>query len=181
MLSGIYHNSTKIFFGDEYHKNIGDILVSYNANNILVVTGNRSYVNNNLGIIIEESIKQKGLKYIKLQNIVPGTHSNNVYDGISLCQKHHIDFILGVGGGSVIDTAKAIAIGSLYEGDFFDFFERKIQPKKSIPTGCILTISGTGAESSDGAVITKDVPDYALVLGNPGRVVGKVDKKGYRL
>ena len=114
---------------------------------------------------VRTSIKNENLEYIELGGVMPNPRDGLVYEGIDLCRKENIDFILAVGGGSTIDSAKAIAAGTVYEGDFWDFYEGK-RVEQSIPVGTILTIAAAGSEGSPDTVITKE--DGMLKRGASG-------------
>lgn len=104
---------------------------------------------------VKESLKQENLEYVELGGVRPNPRSGLVYEGIELCRKEGIDFILAVGGGSTIDSAKAIAAGAVYEGDFWDFYSGKTV-EQALPVGTVLTISAAGSEGSPDSVITKE-------------------------
>jgi len=104
---------------------------------------------------VKDSLKLEGLEYIELGGVRPNPRSGLVYEGIELCRKTQVDFILAVGGGSTIDSAKAIAAGVVYNGDFWDFYQGKLITE-ALPVGTILTIAATGSEGSPDSVITKE-------------------------
>ena len=104
---------------------------------------------------VEASLKEEGLDYVMLGGVKPNPRSGLVYEGIELCKKEGVDFILAVGGGSVIDSSKAIAAGVLYDGDFWDFYTGKVI-EEALPVGTILTIAAAGSEGSPDSVITKE-------------------------
>jgi alcohol dehydrogenase YqhD (iron-dependent ADH family) len=164
MLSGVFRNPTTIIFGNNSLSFLGNEIHSY-TKKVLVVYGSSSFFKLGLDKQITNQLNEVGLGPIFLGGVKPNPDSNLVYDGIEICRKENVDFILAVGGGSVIDTVKAIAIGVKYEGDFFDYFEKKLLPNKIIKFGVILTIAGAGSESSDGAVITKNGKKYTC--GSP--------------
>jgi alcohol dehydrogenase YqhD (iron-dependent ADH family) len=164
MLNGIFRNPTTIIFGNNSLSFLGNELSRY-AKKVLVVYGSTSFIKLGLDKQIANQLNEFGIGYKFLGGVKPNPDSNLVYNGIEICRKESIDFILAVGGGSVIDTVKAIAIGINHNGDFFDFFEKKILPEKVTKFGVILTITGAGSESSDGAVITKNGKKYTC--GSP--------------
>ena len=106
---------------------------------------------------IKSQLKDEDIDYYELGGVKPNPRADLVYEGIKICKEHDIEFLLPVGGGSVIDTAKAIALGALDDGDFFDFYLKKRKPTKALKTGCVLTIPAAGSESSASTVITKEV------------------------
>ena len=153
MIGGIFQNPTKVFFGKETLHLLKEAL-PVRSNGILIVRGGDSYMTCGAGEFIRKVLQGKKMRYIELGNVCSNPEADFVYRGIRICREENIDFILAVGGGSVIDTAKAIAIGVPYDGDFFELFEKKLRPSKALPVGVILTIPGSGSETSCGAVIT---------------------------
>lgn len=164
MLNGIYRNPTTIFFGRDSVLPALDELPRLGSR-VLVVCGKQSASRSGVVELAKDKLTQRGIFHLTLTGVRPNPDAELVYDGIDVCRKNGIDFILAIGGGSVIDTAKSIAIGVPYAGDFFDFYRRLDVPKQSLPVGAILTISGSGSESSDGAVITKAGLKYSC--GSP--------------
>ena len=100
-------------------------------------------------------MKGAGLEFVELGGVHPNPLDDLVYEGIDLCKREGVDFILAVGGGSVIDSSKAIAMGVCYDGDFWDFYSYTAQPKAALPVATILTIAAAGSEGSPDTVITK--------------------------
>ena len=105
---------------------------------------------------VKASLEKEGVYYAELGGVMPNPRSGLVYEGIELCKKENIDFILAVGGGSSIDSAKAIALGAVYDGDFWDFYEGSAQATAALPVGTILTIAAAGSEGSPDSVITQE-------------------------
>lgn len=105
---------------------------------------------------IVDSLEEAGVKCFELPGVKPNPRVELVRKGVELCKKEGIGFILTVGGGSVIDTGKAIAIGAKYDGDVWDFFTKKAIPKEALPIGAVMTLPGTGSEGSNGSVITNE-------------------------
>ena len=122
---------------------------------MLVLYGGQSAKKSGLLDRVLASLNGAGLHTAELGGVKPNPRSGLVYEGIDLCRKEGIDFLLAVGGGSVIDTAKAIAIGVPYEGDFWDFFSGKV-PEKALPVGTVLTIAASGSEGSPDSIITNE-------------------------
>lgn len=164
MLDGIYSNPTKILFGKASLGLLGQE-VAKSAQKVLVVYGAQSYFKLGLDQQVKTQFAEQGITYWELGGIQPNPLADKVYQGIALCREHGVQLVLAVGGGSVIDTAKAIAAGVHYDGDFFDFFERKCLPSKLLPVATVLTVVGAGSESSDGAVISKNGCKYSC--GSP--------------
>jgi hypothetical protein len=166
MLNGIYHTPTIIFFGKGWESNVGEE-VSRLSRKVLLHFGGESFKKYGLYDKVTASLKSSGISYVELGGVKPNPRASLVYEGIKICRNENIDFILAVGGGSVIDSAKAISIGVPWEGDFFDFFEGKSVPQKSIKTAAILTIPGSGSESNPGAIITHEEKELKLGYASP--------------
>ena len=128
----------------------------FGGKNVLVHFGGGSAVKSGLMDRVTKSLENAGLSYVTLGGVKPNPRDTLVYEGIALCKKENIDFILCVGGGSVIDSAKAIAAGVLYEGDFWDFYSGKAAVEKALPVGTVLTIAAAGSEGSGDTVITQE-------------------------
>jgi alcohol dehydrogenase YqhD (iron-dependent ADH family) len=153
MLNFDYLNPTRIVFGKDTHKEIGSLLKPY-ADRVLLHYGGGSIKKSGVYNVVIESLKANGIGYVELGGVQPNPRLSLIQEGIELCRKEEIGFILAVGGGSVIDSAKAIAMGVPYEGDVWDFFERKSVPEQVLPLATILTIPAAGSESSNSVVIT---------------------------
>ncbi|MDD3128902.1 MAG: iron-containing alcohol dehydrogenase [Candidatus Izemoplasmatales bacterium] len=151
----IFNSPTKFIFGKNTESQIGEVLKSYNAKKILIHYGTGSIKRSGLFDRVVEDIEAVNIQYIELGGVVPNPRDTLVYEGIELCKKENIDFILAVGGGSSIDSAKAIAAGAKYDGDFWDFYDRKAEIKDALKVGVILTIPAAGSEGSNSSVITK--------------------------
>lgn len=166
MLDGTFENPTKILFGKGFENDIGKEIVKY-SKNVLLHFGSGSIKKNGLYNRILKSLNDYDIKFTELGGVQSNPKTNLIYEGIQICKSKNIDFVLAIGGGSVIDSAKAIAIGVPYDGDFYDFFEGKENPQKAIKIGTILTISGSGSESISGAVISDLEKGTKLSYGNP--------------
>lgn len=159
----IYNNPTKLFFGQNQEDNIASILSEYNAKNILIVYGQQSVIKTGL---LEKIIKQlatSNIRYSYLGGVRPNPTIDLVKKGIKQVKSERLDFILAVGGGSVMDTAKLIATGYYYDGDPFDILLKKYTPKKVFPFGVICTIAASGSEMSNSCVIQDD--DLGIKMG----------------
>lgn len=146
---------TYFAFGRGTESRAGELCVKYGAHRILIVYGGGSVVRSGLLARVIATLTDKGLWYTELAGIRPNPTDDRVYEGIDICRRENIDFVLAVGGGSVIDTAKGIAAGAAYDGDFWDFYCGKAKPAKALPIGVILTIPASGSEGSGNTVITK--------------------------
>lgn len=147
---------TEFVFGKNTEEQVGRLLQKYHAHRVLIHYGGGSVVKSGLLPNVEAILKREGLEYLTLGGVQPNPRSGLVYEGIALCKKANIDFILAIGGGSAIDSAKAIAAGAKYAGDFWDFFEGTAQIKEALRIGVILTIPAAGSEGSHRTVITKE-------------------------
>lgn len=160
-----FENTTKIIFGKGAESQVGIETARY-GNKILLHYGGGSIKKYGLYDRVLKSLKDAGLEIIELGGVQPNPRLGLVKKGIDLCRREKIDFILAAGGGSVIDSAKAIASGVYYEGDVWDFFTRKVSMEKVIPVGVILTISASGSESSGNSVITNEEGLYKRAVGS---------------
>ncbi len=152
----IFYNPTKIIFGTGEEVRVGEEVKKY-TNKILLHYGSSSIKKYGLYDKVIKSIKEKKIEIIELSGVQPNPRLSLVYKGIKICRENNINFILAVGGGSVIDSAKAIAVGAKYEGDVWDFYKPNGKKAKDIlPIGVVLTIPAAGSESSNGSVITKE-------------------------
>ena len=158
-----FNLSTKYYFGQNEHKNVGKILAEhkdkFGIQKILLVYGQGSVKRSGLLDDIKGQLSEFNFPYVELSDIQPNPTATKVYEGIKLCKEEKVDFILALGGGSVIDTAKAISLGAVDDGDFFDFFLKKRKPCKSLKVASVLTIAAAGSESSPSCVIQKQVGD----------------------
>ena len=151
----VFYSPTEFVFGKDTEIQTGTLAKKYNARKAMIVYGGGSIIRSGLLQRIEESLQQAGVEYVKLGGIQPNPTDPKVYEGIELARKEGVDFMLPVGGGSVIDTAKAIAAGVPYEGDFWDFYIGKAKVKKALKVGVVLTIPAAGSEGSGNTAITK--------------------------
>lgn len=147
---------TKIYFGKDKENEIGNILESYNAKRVLVVIGKGSVKKSRLLDRVLNNIDQKGIIYKLIEGVRANPTIQFVKEALVVAKEFQTDFILAIGGGSVLDTCKSIAAGYYYDGDPFDFNLYISTPKKSLPVGSILTISAAGSEMSTSCVIQND-------------------------
>lgn len=151
-----YFTPTKVVFGKNTAIEVGTLVKEQNCRKVLLHYGGNSAKASGLLAAICDSLKDAGISYICLGGVVPNPRLSMVYEGITLCKKEGVDFILAVGGGSVIDSAKAIGYGMANEGDVWDFYNKTRTPKDCLPIGAVLTIAAAGSEMSNSSVITKD-------------------------
>ena len=166
MLNGICHSPVKYFFGRGMECEVGR-LVREHTDLVLLHYGGRSLLDSPLYGVIRDSLCNAGVGICELGGVQPNPRAELVRRGIELCRQKSIGFILAVGGGSVIDSAKAISIGAKYDGDFLDFFWQKTVPTEALRIGVVVTIPGSGSESSLGSVITDTASRRKLVCDNP--------------
>jgi alcohol dehydrogenase YqhD (iron-dependent ADH family) len=157
-----FHNPTKIIFGKYTESQTGSEVARF-ARKVLLHFGGGSVVKSGLLDRVRASLKAAGVEAIELGGALPNPRVGLVREGIALCRKEGIGFILAVGGGSVIDSAKAIAVGVPYAGDVWDFYEYTAKPEKALDVGVVLTIPAAGSESSNSAVISN--PELKLKRG----------------
>ena len=150
-----FYSPTYFVFGKEEENNVGKYVKRFGGTKVLIHYGGGSVVRTGLLDRVKASLTGEGLTFVELGGVKPNPRSGLVYEGIELCRKEKVDFVLAVGGGSTIDSSKAIAAGTVYEGDFWDFYCGK-QVTKALPVGTILTIAAAGSEGSPDSVITKE-------------------------
>ena len=151
-----YYTPTKVVFGKDTENKVADLIKEFGGKKVLIHYGTGSIIRTGLLKRVTDILDKEGISYISLGGAVPNPRLRLVYEGINLCRKEGIDFILAVGGGSAIDSAKAIGYGAANEGDVWDFYSGKRKPANCLPIGVILTLSATGSEMSDSSVITKE-------------------------
>jgi len=150
-----YYSPTEFIFGKNTVGKIGQWIKKYGGTKVLLHYGEQSAIKSGLLAEVENSLQNEFIDYVKLGGVQPNPIDTLVYRGIELCRKELVNFILAVGGGSVIDSAKAIAAGVPYAGDFWNFFEKTVTINRALPVATILTISAAGSEGSENSVITK--------------------------
>ena len=157
MFNFTYYTPTKVIFGKDTEKEVGEHTKSFGGSKVLIHYGGKSALKSGLVDRVKKSLDESGISYIELGGVVPNPHLSKVYEGIKISKESKIDFILAVGGGSVIDSAKAIAYGLAEpEFDVWELYARKRQAKKSLPLGVVLTIAAAGSEMSNSCVITNE-------------------------
>lgn len=154
MLNFNYYTPTRYEFGKGVENKVGELTSSMGSKHVLVIYGGGSAVRSGLIQRVKTALEASEIAYTVMSGIQPNPTDDRVYEGIEIVRNLRIDGIVAVGGGSVIDTAKAIAAGALYDGDFWDFFSGKTI-EKALPLGVVLTIPAAGSEGSGNAVITR--------------------------
>ena len=150
-----FYAPTYFSFGKDAENKTGSLVKRFGGSRVLLHYGGGSVIRSGLLERVKVSLDKESISYVELGGVKPNPRSGLVYDGISLCRKEKIDFVLAVGGGSTIDSAKAIAAGTLYDGDFWDFYEGK-PVTEALPIGTVLTIAAAGSEGSPDSVITRE-------------------------
>ncbi len=151
-----YFTPTKVLFGKNTEDKVAELIQEFGGKKVLIHYGGGSVIRSGLMQRVTDKLDAAGIAYVKLGGAVPNPRLSLVYEGIELCKKEGVDFLLAVGGGSAIDSAKAIGYGLKNEGDVWDLYDYKKQAKASMPLGVILTLAATGSEMSDSSVITKE-------------------------
>ena len=156
MIDFEFVSPTKIYFGNNKEELIGQICLEGGYKRVYIVIGQGSVKRNGLLKRVTDSLDKSGIKYKILEGVRPNPTIDLCHTGIKEAQIFAPNLILAIGGGSVIDTAKNIAVGYFYAGDSFDFNLHKVRPKKALPIGVILTIAASGSELSNSCVIQDD-------------------------
>lgn len=151
-----YFAPTQVVFGKSSEEQVGKLVKKYGGTKVLIHYGGKSAVNSGLLQKVEDLLLAEGIACVKLGGVVPNPRVSLVRKGIELCKEEGIDFILAVGGGSVIDSSKAISSGRFYDGDVWELYEQHTKATKYLPLACVLTIPAAGSEMSDGSVITNE-------------------------
>lgn len=154
-----FYTPTRIIFGKDGENQIGTLVKEQGCRKVLVHFGGNSAKSSGLLDRICCSLDREGIEYVTLGGVVPNPRLSKVYEGIELCRKEAVDFILAVGGGSVIDSAKAIGYGMVHDCDVWDLYEHKAAPQGCCPIGAVLTIAAAGSEMSNSSVITNEKGD----------------------
>ena len=154
-----FYAPTYFAFGKDTENETGKYVKRFGGTKVLIHYGGGSVVRSGLLDRVKKSLDIEGIAYVELGGVQPNPRSGLVYEGIEICKREGIDFILAVGGGSSIDSAKGIAVGALYDGDFWDFYQGK-KVEEALPLGTVLTIAAAGSEGSPDSVVTKEEGMY---------------------
>jgi len=152
----IFQSPTKFILEPQAIRLAGEEAARISSRVLLIHYGDEFIHSSGLRDLVVSSLEQAGVHFEELAGVTPNPSINKVYEGAKLCKEHDIGCLLALGGGSVIDTAKAIALGAMYNGDAWDFFTGAAQPEKALPIGVVMTLPATGSEGSNGAVITNE-------------------------
>ena len=150
-----FYNPCRILFGKDNESKLPELIRNLGGSRVLMHYGGGSIKKNGVYDKVTQALKDGGIEFYELGGVQPNPRLKLVREGIALCKEKNLDFILAVGGGSVIDSSKAISVG-VYQDDVWDCFVNGVYPTKSIPVGVVLTIPAAGSESSDACVITND-------------------------
>ncbi len=151
-----YYTPTKVVFGKDTENQTAELIREFGGKKVLIHYGGGSVIRSGLLKRVTDNLDAAGIPYVTLGGAVPNPRLSLVYEGIALCKKENVDFLLAVGGGSAIDSAKAIGYGVVNEGDVWDFYDYKREAAGCLPLGVIITLAATGSEMSDSSVITKE-------------------------
>lgn len=162
-----FYSPTEFVFGKGTELRVGELARKHGATNVLLVYGRGSVVRSGLLDRVKEALRQSALPFVELGGVQPNPVDQKVYEGIRIAREAGVDFVLAVGGGSVIDTAKAVAAGVPYDGDFWDFFIQKARVQTALKVAVVLTIPAAGSEGSGNSVITKVATQQKLSLRVP--------------
>ena len=173
MNSFIYDIPTKVYFGAGQLAHLGEELANY-GKNVLVCYGGGSIKKSGLYDRVMEEIQRAGLQAFELSGIAPNPRVTSVNEGAAICKREHIDVILAVGGGSVIDCAKFVSVAAFYDGDAWDIMEHKYEQTKALPILDISTISATGSDMDAGGVISNEATQEKIGFSIPGLLQPKV-------
>lgn len=151
-----YYAQTYVLFGKGAQNEVGRVLKERGIKKVLIHFGGGSVVKSGLLGVVEASLEAHGIHFVELGGVQPNPRLSLIREGIELARKENVDMVLSVGGGSALDSAKAIAYGVGYDGDVWDLYGRGVVPKAAIPVGCIITLAATGSEMSNSSVVTND-------------------------
>ncbi len=161
-----YYAPTEVVFGEQSEEQVARLVRKYGGTKVLVHYGGQSAVRSGLLDKICSLLSEDGLAYVTLGGVVPNPRLSLAKKGIDLCRREGVDFILAIGGGSVIDSSKCIAYGVCFEGDVWDIYLGKASPKCMLPVAAVLTIPAAGSEMSESSVITNEDGDVKLGYSN---------------
>ncbi len=163
-----YYAPTYVEFGKGTELKVGQLVKQFGGSKVLLHYGGQSAIKSGLLATVEDCLQKAGVEYVKLGGVVPNPHVSMVRKGIEICKQEGIDFLLAVGGGSVIDSCKAISAGRYIDQDVWDLYLRRAEATRFMPIGCVLTIPAAGSEMSDGSVITNEEGNFKKDYGSDG-------------
>lgn len=151
-----YYAPTHVYFGKGAQNEVGRVLKEHGYRKALVHFGGGSVIRSGLLKTVEDTLRDNGIDFVELGGVKPNPRLSLIRRGIALARDEKVDIVFSVGGGSALDSAKAIAYGALYDGDVWDLYGRHVAPKAALPVGCVITLSATGSEMSNSSVVTND-------------------------
>ncbi|MBP5679611.1 MAG: iron-containing alcohol dehydrogenase [Bacteroidales bacterium] len=163
-----YYAPTYVEFGKGTELKVGQLVKQFGGTKVLLHYGGQSAIKSGLLATVEDCLQKAGIEYVKLGGVVPNPRVSMVRKGIEICKQEGIDFLLAVGGGSVIDSCKAISAGRYIDQDVWDLYLRRAEATRFMPIGCVLTIPAAGSEMSDGSVITNEEGNFKKDYGSDG-------------
>ena len=163
-----YYAPTYVEFGKGTELKVGQLVKQFGGSKVLLHYGGQSAIKSGLLATVEDCLQKAGVEYVKLGGVVPNPRVSMVRKGIEICKQEGIDFLLAVGGGSVIDSCKAISAGRYIDQDVWDLYLRRAEATRFMPIGCVLTIPAAGSEMSDGSVITNEEGNFKKDYGSDG-------------
>ena len=161
-----FYSPTEFVFGRDTETKAGEMVKKYGGTKVLIHYGSGSAVKSGLIAKVRASLSECGIEFTELGGVQPNPRDTLIYKGIQLCRDENVDFILSVGGGSCIDSSKAIALGVPYDGDFWDFYGTGKEVENALPIGTILTIAAAGSEGSGASVVTKEEGSFKRDVGS---------------
>jgi NADP-dependent alcohol dehydrogenase len=167
MVNFTFHNPTKIEFGKGKEKEIGQYIATDGIKKVLLAYGSDRVKKDGLFDAVAQSLAANGIEYVELGGIVSNPVLSKVYEGVEIAKATKVEAILSVGGGSVLDSSKAIAAGALYDGDVWDFFTWKSSVQEALPIYDIITLAATGSEMNTNAVVTNEATKQKLFITSP--------------
>lgn len=181
MIDFEYYNPAKIIFGEHSEQKLKSLLAAHGVKSLQLVYSGDFIKTLGIYDVIKDAVAELGIRFSENGNVVPNPAIDLVRELVKQGKQNQVDFVLAVGGGSSIDTAKAVALGIPYEGDVWDFFERGISPEKVLPVGVIATTASSGSETSNAAILSSGqwklgfeddriIPKFAIM--NPKYTVG---------
>lgn len=161
-----FYAPTEVVFGREAETHLVEMIKKYGGHKVMLQYGGHSAERSGLLDSVRKSLTEGGINFVELGGVKPNPRLALVHEGIEVCRREGVDFMLAVGGGSVIDSCKAVAMGVKYSGDVWDIYARKYTPTEMLPVGSILTIPAAGSEMSDASVITKEEGELKIGYSN---------------
>ncbi len=166
MLDFEFQTQTRLIFGKDALSKLPAELSKFGPK-VLMVTGGKSVHASGLYDRVQKELRKAGKKVFEVKGVKPNPRVDIVREGIAICKKEKVDLVLGVGGGSTIDTAKGIAVGALYDGDVWDLYQYKVPATQALPIGCVLTLAATGTEMNGNSVVSNPETGEKLGLVTP--------------